>query len=707
MSGDIKIYGISTHNLKNIDIKIPLHKITTIYGRSGAGKSSLAFSSLYQLCHDEFEALENGFTDSSEYFIKDYDGLIPAVAISQKNTNNNPRSTLYSYLNIPQILSTIKVKEPSAIPDFHLLKINKVHNECKYCLGLGEKQEFSEDYIVNENLSLSEKPFFCWKNGNLSDYYHQLLLAYCQQEKIDSSIKFKNLSSQDKYKILHEKSDEKLEFKFKFNGRQKLKKDFYKGVILHIKDSANLKSINKYSKKIICPMCQGARINVKTYQNVKILNILMHDFLLLSIDELLAKFRGNKEAVALLRVLNSICEMGMGYLNLARSIPSLSGGELQKLKFSKLLHSNISGVLIVIDEISSQINESDFQKIWSQIKNLIKNNTVVLVEHAQFFIDNADNKIHIGYQAGYAGGNVCNDEIIQPFYKIIKKNIFQNFIDFNNLSKNNILNQDIKIPRKCLTVFTGPSGSGKSSLAKAIFEQSDAIYITQKLSNYSSRSILSSSIQISILIAEYFAQATGLDITYFSPTQDGGCKECNGIGVVKYERGYEQDLYLKCPVCEGDLFDKYNTNVLTKIYEKNIIDIYKMEIGDLLNFFNDDRIKNIINTMVSLGLSHLQLKRKTQTLSGGELRRIKLCEYLSRQRVTKKILIIDEPTAGLDPETASKVVSFIYNKVYLFESIILIEHRPEVIKYADYEVIIGPGSGKDGGKISQKYFKNI
>ena len=135
------------------------------------------------------------------------------------------------------------------------------------------------------------------------------------------------------------------------------------------------------------------------------------------------------------------------------------------------------------------------------------------------------------------------------------------------------------------------------------------------------------------------------------------------------------------------------------MHGKNIIDVYKIEISDLLTFFHDERIKNILDTLVSLGLSHLQLQRKTQTLSGGELRRIKLCESLSKQRASKKILIIDEPTAGLDPETASKVASFIYQKTKMFEAVILIEHRPEVIKYADYKVVMGVAAGINGGKI--------
>ena len=700
MKNGILLNGISTHNLKNIDIKIPLNKITVIYGRSGAGKSSLAFSSLYQLCHDEFDALERGFSESSEYVIQCYEGLIPAVAISQKNTNNNPRSTLYSYLNIPQILSTIKVKSPVAIPNFDLLKINKIGNECKYCLGLGEKVEFSEDYIVNQELGLNQKPFSCWRNGDLADYYNQLLLAYCEQEQIDIYTPFKYLSDKDKQKVLYGSSNEKLQFRFKHRGKSKARKGIYKGVMLYIKENKNIKAVDKYAKKVICSACNGARINIETHQTISIFNTTMPDFLLMPIDELVLILKKEiKDDTILVKVLDSMCEMGLGYLNLARSIPSLSGGELQKLKFSKLLHSNISGVLIVIDEISSQINENDFHKIWEKMKNIVKNNTLVLVEHAQFFIDHADYKIHIGYKAGIDGGKICPDEIIQPFFDISKRNRPQGFIEFIDLSKNNVIKQSVSIPRKCLTVFTGVSGSGKSSLAKAIFEQADVIYVSQKMANYSSRSILSSSIQINTLIAEYFSKMTGLDVSYFSPTQNGGCKQCQGIGVVKYERGYEQDLYLTCPTCEGDLFDKFNENVLIQVHGKNIIDVYKIEISDLLTFFHDERIKNILDTLVSLGLSHLQLQRKTQTLSGGELRRIKLCESLSKQRASKKILIIDEPTAGLDPETASKVASFIYQKTKMFEAVILIEHRPEVIKYADYKVVMGVAAGINGGKI--------
>lgn len=707
MNDKIILRGVTTHNLKNINVQIPINKTTVIYGRSGAGKSSLAFSSLYQICHDEFEALENGYFENNEYIIEGYEGLIPAIAISQKNTNNNPRSTIYSYLNIPQILSSIKRNNQESIPDFHFLKLNKINNKCNYCLGLGEVFELAEENIINYESSIIQKPFLCWNNSDLSDYYNKQLIAYCEYEHIDITTPFKNLSEKDKNKILYGKSLEKIQFRYKIRGKYRSRTSFYQGVLLYIKQNNNLRLMEKYGKKFKCPSCDGSRINSDKYKCIQIFGIPMQQFLLMPIDELTLELNKKSKNISILtKTLDSICEMGLGYLNLSRSIPTLSGGELQKLKFSKLLNSTISGVLIIIDEISSQINANDFHKIWNKIKKISQFNTLVLVEHSQFFIDKADYRIHIGRDAGQQGGNICSDEKIHHFYNISKKNNPNGFIKFEKLSKNNVIQQSVEIPKKCITVFTGPTGSGKSSLAKAISEKSDAIYITQKNGSYSSRSILSSTIKINDLVAEYFAGKTKTNCDIFSPTRAGACKNCQGTGVIKYERGFERDIYLTCPVCEGNLFDINNELILKQqIGGKNIIEIYSMELGQAISFFEDEKIKEILYTLISLGLSHIQLKRKTQTLSEGELRRIKISEHLARKRVSKKILIIDEPVAGLDPETASKVASFIYSKSKMFEAIILIEHREELIRYADYEVILGTGSGLNGGKVLKQFFK--
>lgn len=706
MINKITLNGVSTHNLKNIDVEIFKNKITTIYGRSGAGKSSLAFSSLYKLCSDEFDALENGYGENYEYKIDSYFGIIPAIAISQSNKNNNPRSTLYSFLNISQILSFLAKSNSKYIPDFKYLKINRVDNECSTCKGLGEITLVDLNHIINENLSIEEKPFSIWKSGTFSGLYHNLLLSYCQSENINTTIPFKYLSEIERKKILYGVTESRLAFKFKYKGSIRQRRAFYEGVMISAQNMIGRKSLGNAKFKEICPECHGSRININSYKNIKILGLDVLEFLTYPFSEILEKISNISENDEIIRVVKSICDMGLGYLNFSRSIPSLSGGELQKLRFSRLLNSNISGILLVIDEISSQINNDEFPRIFNKIKNLSLNNTVVLIEHSYYFIEKADYKIHIGIDAGEKGGYICRDEKILPIKKNVQQRKTSNFIHFKSISKNNVINQDIKLPKGCLTVLTGPSGSGKSSIAKVIEERENAIYISQKNSNFSGRSVLASSIKMNTLIADYYSKNTNIESKYFLLSKDAGCKNCDGTGIVKYERGYEKDIYLTCPVCEGDLFDKKSEFVELKVNGLNIIQFYNKELKELYLLLNkiDTPFSNILDTMVSLGLGHLQLKRKTQTLSGGELRRVKLCEHLSRKKETKKILIIDEPVAGLDPETASKIAEYIYKKVPLFNAVVLIEHRQEIIDFSDYEIKIGPSAGILGGKVlSQKF----
>ena len=704
----IKLNGVSTHNLKNITIEISKNKITTIYGRSGAGKSSLAFSSLYKLCSDEFDALENGYGENHEYKIDSYSGIIPAIAIAQANKNNNPRSTLYSYLNIAQILSFISKKDSKHIPDFKYLKINKPDNECPMCRGLGEVTLINLNTIINEDLSIEEKPFSVWKNGTFSGMYHNLLLSYCQLENINTSIPFKQLSEIERKKILYGVTESRLAFKFKYKGSTRQRRAFYEGVMISAQNMIGQKSLGNATIRETCPECQGSRINLNSYQNknIQILGLNILDFLTHPFSELLDRISNNSYSDEIIRILKSFCEMGIGYLSFSRSIPSLSGGELQKLRFSRLLNSNISGILLVIDEISSQINSKDFPMIFEKIQKLSLNNTIVLIEHSPYFIANADFKIHIGIEAGEKGGYVCPNEKILPIKKNVQRHKTKNFIHFKDVNKHNVFNQNFQIPKGCLTVLTGPSGSGKSSIAKVIEEREAAIYISQKSSSFSSRSVLSSTIKINTLIADYYSKNTDMESKDFLLSKDAGCKTCDGTGIIKYERGYDKDIYLTCPTCEGDLFDKKNESVELKVNGLNIIEFYNKEIKELYSLLNktDTPFNKTLETMVSLGLGHLQLKRKTQTLSGGELRRVKLCEHLSRQKQTKKILIIDEPVAGLDPETASKIADYIHQKVSLFNAIILIEHRQEIIDYSDYEIQIGPSAGKLGGKVLSQRF---
>ncbi|MEC5320902.1 ATP-binding cassette domain-containing protein [Brenneria populi subsp. brevivirga] len=696
--------GIETHNLKNINVNIPVNKITVIYGRSGAGKSSLAFSSIYQLCKDEFDAIENGYLNEGDYKITHYDGLKPAVALPQRNTNNNPRSTIYSYLNIPQALSSLKIKSNLSVPDYHRLKLNKYENACPHCLGRGYVVQIDEDELINQYCRLDEKPFSCWINGELSDYYNQLFLAYCQKNNINIASNFASLSQEERNIILYGESDEKIIFRFKHKGKTKQRRAFYKGVMSYANNNiVRYQSASQYQKEITCPSCKGSRIN-KDLAQLDVIGLNFESFLLFPISTLCTVLENEFSESTLFRVLSSINNVGLGYLNLSRSIPSLSGGELQKLMFSRLLTSNTTGILIVIDEISSQVNPVDYPDILSKIRTISEKNTVILVEHSQYFIDHADKSIHIGKFAGSDGGGVCEYETIQPLKNMNGRNKISDFHSFKELNKNNVINQTVRFPKGGVTIFSGVSGSGKSSLAKAICEATESTYISQKLPSYTGRSSVASITELNKSIASYFSQKTGLDDVFFLPNIDkkgvgGGCKVCEGKGVVKYERGFEKDIYITCHECNGMLFDSNSDEVNTVVNGMNIIEIYNTELKGLLSFFNDPRIDQMLLTIDILGLSHLKLNRKTQSLSGGEMRRIKLCEMLSKKRKSNKLLFIDEPAAGLDPETASKVLSFIYQKSSLFGAIVVIEHRPEAENYADFKVSIGPGSGEQGGQI--------
>lgn len=710
MNHNIILNGVSTHNLKDIDVEIPLNKITVIYGRSGAGKTSLAFSSLYQLCKDEFDALEQGYFENNDYKIKDFKNLIPAVAITQRNTNNNPRSTLYSFLNISHILQPI-VANNNFRKIFPLLKINKFENICPTCSGLGESVEFQIELAIDKNKTIAENPFVIWKHSKSDDYYYQLLLSFCNLKNININTPFYRLSIEEQNDLLYYNDDDRLIFKAKYAGKSRQRRDTYKGVCIFAKDNPKLNSINNLSSKSLCSVCNGSRVNQSIYQAINLENLSFTNFLITPFDELIHLLPKDKKFDYLKNIIQQLCSLKLGYLNFARSIPSLSGGELQKIKFSKILSSNISGVLIVIDEISAQLNEEYYPIILTHLQRLSEKNTVVLMEHANYFIENSDYKIHIGLTAGREGGNICKNEIIKPIEYQLTPLEINKFIEINNISKHNVKNQNIEIPLKSLTVFKGVSGSGKSSIAKFIEENFNAIYISQKTSNYSTRSTLASSLKCQEYIADFFATHTNLPPDLFLPNKSGGCLECQGLGVIKYERSFDKDIIVTCPTCQGQLFDKSNKQILTKINEHNIIDIYNLEISKLYEFlksFNEinQTLKNILEVLISLGLGHLQLNRKTQTLSGGELRRIRLCEHLSKQRESKKILIIDEPIAGLDPETASKVAYFIKSKVYLYSAIIVIEHRAEIIPFCDFEIEIGPYAGNKGGQIIKQSIRN-
>jgi len=697
----MEIKGIKTHNLKNIDINIKTGEIIGIFGPSGGGKSSLAYHTIHQLCYDSFNSIQNGYDTSSEYIVDDYNNLMPSVGLKQINLNTNPRSTIYSYLNIHSLIANYKYNLP-----YSDLKLNNPLNECKYCKGLGIEYKVDNTLAINTDELLCNIPFVAWqekKYGN--NLYENLLIEFCKKNNIDINKKFSDLSENEKKLLLYSESNDIYIIRYKNNLRYRNKKIKYIGYLKWLDEKLKSTKISdfkfalKYSQESTCNYCQGSRIDIEKYKNVKIDNILFKDFLINPINEVLPFISNYKK---LYNLLQNFVYLGIEYLNLTRSIPSLSGGEIQKLNMSNLLNSKMSNILIVIDEITSGLNIDDFDNILQKIKDIKKqNNTLILIEHNKYILSKCDRLIQVGPKSGKDGGYLIEPKLEYKKYQYrFKNNNIDEYIKIENININNIKNQTIKFPKNMITAIIGKSGSGKSSLAKYLEKKLDnSILITQKNIRGNIKSTISSILEMNKLIANSFSKKFNKDYKFFMPNFESEivCNKCKGQGIIKIERSFEKNIVITCPECEGRLFNNKANNF--KINSYSIIDIYNLPFSELLDVDFISKFDKFIDIAHSLSLEHLSFNRKIDTLSGGELKRIKLFKVLLNKSLKNKLLIIDEPTAGLDNYSSKKIFNTISKYKKSTQAILIIEHKPEIFLESDYIIEMGPGSGLKGGNI--------
>lgn len=709
LSNFIEINGINTNNLKSLDIKIPKNKIIAITGVSGGGKTSLAYDTIYSLCKQEFKSIESGYFEDARYDIQSANGLVPSVAIKQKNTNINPRSTLYSYLNISSIVAASKKNSETNVP-LSFLKLNSPTNECLTCSGLREINSININKVILWDTPILENPFIPWRANQSSEKYSKLLIAYCNDVGIDANKTLNMLSKNIVKNILYNESEKEYAVSFKYNGKRRSRKIKYYGIMRELDDHSRSDKIsmkqlaNKYSDINPCPNCHSTGINKDKYKSYKVGNISFFNLLDFTIEKLIKTLKPTNEGnlSILIKLLESIADIGLGYLRLSRSIPTLSGGELQKLNFCKLQNTNISNIAVIIDEISSQLHVSDFENIISGIRSINnKKNTVILVEHNNTFLKIANLIITIGPKAGANGGYIVKNSTKSVISINSSKPRTYEYLEFKNICIHNIDKLNIKIPRNEITALVGKSGSGKSSLAKYINNNHDnIIYISQSLIRGNIRSNVSTILGLNKIVADIYSKNTNLDNTFFNPTPDseGSCTTCNGSGILRYERSFEKSIDAICPNCQGMLFSPKTDEY--KVYGLNISRFYSLTFEELCSYPEIlGPIKSHLNAICELGLGHLSLNRKTQSLSGGELRRLKLLSTFMTKSRNKNILIIDEPGAGLDDVTAKKVIQFIKQQIENFTSIIVIDHKPSIFLEVGHIIEMGPGSGDSGGKI--------
>ncbi len=698
--------GIKTNNLKNISFDLPHNKITLLMGDSGSGKSSLAIETIHKISFNELSQLMNLSEEPTNYSIDEYINILPSIAFIQNNYNKNPRSTIATYFKIDIFFKKIfsyKNKVQS-----RLFQFNKFDTACKKCLGTGIEYVPDIRKIVDYEKEIKNIPFKNWQ-PTYKDLYSQILVLFCNDNNINAETKFGNLDLESQNKLLYGISDKKYKINYKLQGKKRVKTTQYIGPIQELKEIIKPKDKEKkyYSQKV-CSKCKGFRFseNVLTY---KVYKKNIGEIYSFQIDELITWITSHKkswqqsnvEQIAfnqILKFLNKMVDVKLEYLNLNRSIPSLSGGELQRLRFAKAINSQFNNFLYIFDEPSSGLHPSELNNIINAIKQIKdKNNTILIIEHNEVFKEISDDTVILG---GKKGGELVQDynskekEIIKYFFFKSNNNIL-----IYNESYNNIHNLNIEVPTDSLIAICGKSGSGKTSFAKFILPKycKNPTYLDQSPVNGNKYSILATYLAIFDEIKKLFAQENKVDIDYFSfyHTSIGKCTTCKGTGTLKDE---VENINIVCPSCKGTRFSKKTLQY--KINNMNIYEYLSLSINELITIVPAKlkKTKRVLEFLQHINLGYISLFREITTLSGGESQRIKLASTFFKYQ-KNRTFILDEPFRGLDINSKYKLINFLYSIIQKGNTIFFIEHDVLAIKYSSYVIEFGPNSGINGGKV--------
>ncbi len=702
----ITLNSITTNNLKSINVTFPYNKITAIVGGSGAGKSSLAFHTLYNLCKNELDIL-SGNPSLNNPMLEGYSNLLPAIALKQKNHHTNPRSSVFTFLNLDKMLLPLFLHQYPELKT-NILSHNNPSNCCQRCEGLGGVFLPDENLIVDYTKPLTQKPFHTWNNF-ISSHYYPLLESFCIDSGIDMNKSLEDLTANEKKLILYSKSEKSYTIKFKQKSRYKQKNISYIGVLEEIEQACrdisvpgNRQKIQSYIKNELCPECMGARFSSNLLR-YKLEGKNIHDIMLSSFETLVSYFesfmKNNILVKSLFNLCKIVCNNNLGYLTPARGIPTLSGGEFQRLLLSSVVRSEFSNLLYIIDEPSSSLHASEYQAIMTQILALKqKSSTIVIVDHQLDFIKKADKVIALEDGKIIHSSNWISEQESVNLVRNRKK-----AIDFRNVTianYNNIKKIDVNIPLHCMIGCCGASGSGKSSFAEAFSKQKNVHYINQDSIKGSSSSIVATYLGLMQSIDKTISTKLNLPVkTFLFNNSASQCPFCEGKGHTKYEPAFASTIKIRCEVCEGK---RYNNTVLGYKYsDLNIYEILSTPISKLVSdkIFGDNKVLHSkLNNLLKLGLGHLSLFMPTHELSGGEAQRIKLLANL-KVHLKEVFLIVDEPTRGLDQENIKKLLNYFDELLPKTQGIMIIEHNTFLLSAMDYYIEFGPKGGDNGGQI--------
>ncbi len=643
-----------------------------------------------------------------------------------------------------------------------LFSFNSPYGSCRQCHGIGTMSFCDPDLLIDTDLSISEGAIIPWRN---SSYFKQIIENVSEYYKFDLNTVFKKLPSKIKKIVVHGSGDEEVMFYKERKGRVLKYWETYSGVLgitsewFRETESPEIREkLSQYMRTTTCGECDGSRLRNEAL-SILIESNSIHNIASMPVENALRFFenlnltgrdheigeRVIKEIKSRLRFLDDV---GLSYLTLDRSAPTLSGGEAQRIRLATQVGSKLTGITYVLDEPTIGLHSRDNLRLIDTLKSLRDSgNSVIVVEHDEDTIRNADFVVDIGPGAGEKGGiivstggveKLCRTEgsltggylsgdlsILAPK----KRRKPKGSISIKGASEHNLKNIDVEVPLGVFTCVTGVSGSGKSTLvidtlynalSHSLYRSKDPIGKHKKISGYKEIDKILNVEQSPIGRTPRSNPATYTGL--FSPLRDlfsmlpqsnargykpgrfsfnvaeGRCSVCSGHGTEKIEMHFLPDVYVTCERCGGS---RYNSETLEVKYNgKSIADVLDMTVSEAHEFFrNVPHLKSKLEVLEAVGLEYIRLGQAATTLSGGEAQRVKLSKELSRRDTGNTIYILDEPTIGLHFDDVRKLLIVIQELANKGNTVIVIEHNLDVIKCADHIIDMGPEGGEAGGQI--------
>ncbi|MDP9934014.1 excinuclease ABC subunit A [Paenarthrobacter nicotinovorans] len=787
--GMVKVRGAKENNLRNVDVDVPRDAIVAFTGVSGSGKSSLAFGTIFA------EAQRRYFESVAPYArrliqqghnpkVESITGLPPAVALQQRRGTATARSSVGTLTTLSNSLRMLysragKYPEGASQLDSDAFSPNTAAGACPQCHGLGVAHTVTEGSLVPDtSLSIREGAIAAWPGAwqgkNLRDILTHL--GY------DVDTPWKKLSKKDRDWILFtdeqpvvEVTPQRDRVAKPYKGRFWSAKRYVLHTLADSKSNAMRERVLRFMETGRCPVCGGSGLRPEalavTFEGKTIaeLNALpMTDLAALlrptaglksanTASRTQTSGETNEVAIAitrdLLRRITVLLDLGLGYLALGRPTPTLSPGEMQRLRIATQLRSGLFGVIYVLDEPSAGLHPADAEPLLAVLETLKRSgNSVFVVEHNMDVVRAADWLVDVGPHAGEGGGRVLysgpveglasvRDSITRPFLVADKSHAARKrgttegpreptgWLNIRGVSQHNLRNLDVDFPLGVFTAVTGVSGSGKSTLVSRILAgvveaglhpdpstEGQAlpvsglggldrlVQVDQKPIGRTPRSNLATYTGLFDGVRKEFAatdgaRARGFGAGRFSFNVPGGrCETCQGEGFVAVELLFLPGSYGPCPECHGS---RFNPETLEVTYRgKNIADVLGMTVKAASGFLKDlPSVSRSLQTLQEVGLGYLRLGQPATELSGGEAQRIKLATELQRIQPGHTLYLLDEPTTGLHPADVQLLMAQLRRLVEAGNTLVVVEHDMDVVAGADWVIDLGPGGGDAGGTV--------